>query len=82
VELEHGGLVIVRQFEQLAHSATTARDRLPVAVTGRPPRSLACRSRMSVFGPRATTPPGCAAAGSRHVGGHHGSGRVQLWLLR
>src|SRR6516165_4545006 len=36
-------------------SATTALDRLPVAVSGRPPRSIACRSRIRVL--RATGEP-------------------------
>ena len=37
-----------------------AGDRLPVAVTGRPPRSVACRSRISVF--RATADPAISSA--------------------
>src|SRR5262249_58180482 len=42
-------------------SATTALDRLPVAVSGRPTRSIACRRRIRVL--RAT---GEAAAPERH----------------
>jgi len=41
-------------------SATTARDRLPVAVSGRPPRSIACRSKINVF--RATAEPANSSA--------------------
>jgi hypothetical protein len=41
-------------------SATTARDKLPVAVSGRPPCSIACRSRMNVL--RATAEQAISSA--------------------
>ena len=60
VEPKRVGLLIIRPFDELRISATTARDRLPVAVSGSPPRSIACRSRVNVL--RATAEAAISSA--------------------